>query len=251
MKMAADDENILDFGAIFAVADGIGGEHGGETASRLTLFQFERHFYHIHKKGADDESYVQSIRAAAGRANETILALAASNRHLKKMGTTLAGVCLTPPGYILFHAGDSRIYRFRNGILKQLTRDDTLAEMAYGAGILSSSEIFGSYSRHTLTNFVGSETFALHINPGPKLNPKDIILICSDGLHGEISLETLERALGQSSCVKTACDKLLHQYYRVGGTDNISVILIQALDSDLKPPDILNERLMSDESCIQ
>jgi len=228
-----DDDFMAAYGLILAVADGVGGAAGGTLASRLALTAFERQFYGVEKSGNNLESYIEALQGAAARANEGLLALATKRPELSGFGCTLSGVCLTPMGYLVFNAGDSRVYHFRSGILKLLTKDDSVTALAVAAGQLTPEEAELSPVRHTLTNCVGSHSFHLAIHQGmelPDFIDQDLILICSDGLHDLVSHDELEKILSISQTEDLIATKLVEQAISQGGHDNISVILIRAIE---------------------
>lgn len=222
-----DDDFLPTYGMVFAVADGIGGETGGAIASKLALTALERQFYSVEKSAQGINPFLEALQAAAGRANETILKVASSKPELSRMGCTLSGICLTPEGYLVFNAGDSRVYRCRDGVLKLLTDDDTITNLAVRAGHLSWQEAEKSEARHTLTNCLGSTSFHLKIETGPELRDNDLILICSDGLHNLVNNDDLEKLLITSGPVEEPVRSLVYRAIQNGGHDNISVIAIR------------------------
>ncbi len=224
------DDYLASHGLLFAVADGVGGCAGGALASRLTLSAFDTQFYGTEKGGETIDGYVEALTLAGNRANRDLLSLAAAKPDLAHMGSTIAGVCLMARGYLVFHAGDSRVYRLRNGYGKQLTVDDSLRALAVSSGFLSAREAEESEPSHTITNCVGSNDFALHIAPGPDPRDGDVLLICSDGLHDMLDLDFLESAVAASRNVVELVDALVDGANAAGGHDNISVV---AIGSDL------------------
>lgn len=223
-----NDDFLINYGMLFAVADGIGGENAGEIASKLALNAFERQFYGIEKGGQVDDIFINTISASAKRANETILQVASTKPELSGMGCTISGICITPTGYLIFNAGDSRVYRYRSGTLMSLTDDDTVTNLAVQLGQMSYQEAEVSKARHTITNSLGSQSFQLRIEKGRELRDNDIILICSDGLHDMIDHEQLEKLIDGNATVENIAKCLVHQAIQNGGHDNISVIVIRS-----------------------
>jgi serine/threonine protein phosphatase PrpC len=223
-----NDDCLINCGMIFAVADGIGGEKAGDVASRMALNALERQFYSAERVGRDAEVYSNAVMVSAKRANDTILQAGAAKPELSGMGCTIAGICLTPSGYIVFSAGDSRVYRLRNNILKPLTDDDTLTNIAVRAGQMNFAEAAESESRHTITNSLGSPSFNLKITPGPELRDNDIILICSDGLHDMVPHDKLETLMSSNNSVEQIALTLRDEALQNDGYDNISIILIRS-----------------------
>jgi len=226
MVFASDDDFMQDQGMLFAVADGIGGENSGETASKMALKAFEYQFYSREKKDLDLNAYIEIIESAGKRANDTLLRISQDNPGTAGMGCTITGVCLIPSGYLVYNAGDSRVYRYRNGILKTLTNDDTVASQAVQSGQMSFRQAEESHQRHTLTNSLGTASFNLRVKKGPELLEGDMILICSDGLHGLVDHDRLESLLNPNESAETNVLKFLQEALHKGGIDNISVIVL-------------------------
>lgn len=230
LGFASDDDFTATYGLLFGVADGVGGSAAGEVASRLALLTLDREFYAATKTDAD--SALELLREAIYSANATLLQVATNKAPLYGMGTTLSGICLFPGGFWTFHAGDSRVYRYRDGLLKLLTQDDTVASRAVRNGTLTFEAAAASPDSHVLTNCLGQENFAVSLESGPALRHGDILLICTDGLYDMIDDDAIavllhngedaaHSALQQAQTLATAAD-------RSGGQDNISVIVIRA-----------------------
>lgn len=228
MYFLHSDDFLNSYGLIFAVADGIGGENAGEVASKFALTAFDRQFYGVEKNPLNTDEYITSLTTSANRANETILQLAASKTEWSNMGCTLSGICITPTGYYVYNAGDSRVYRYRNGILKPLTSDDTITNLAIQTGSMSFEEAKDSRSRHTLINSLGTPSFKINIEAGPEIRDNDLILICSDGLHDMLSDEEMERVIDTGLTVEQIGKMLYCKAMGNGGQDNISIIVIRS-----------------------
>lgn len=225
LEFAPDDDFMATYGLIFAVADGIGGALAGEVASKLALTTIERHFYGFEKNSDSPDVFQDALVSAGKRANDTVMQYAATKPECRGMGCTLTGVCLTASGYLVFNSGDSRVYRFRSGILKQLTEDDTLVNIAIKAGQMTYEEAENSNKRHTITNSIGYADFRLKVSYGPDLRDDDRVLICSDGLHDLVQIERMEEIISQHS-LEHAVATLVNEAKVNGGHDNISIILI-------------------------
>ncbi|HPC15940.1 MAG TPA: protein phosphatase 2C domain-containing protein [Candidatus Hydrogenedentes bacterium] len=220
-----DDPRLRAPGMLFAAADGIGGLAAGADASRIGLVAFEAHY-------RETDGGETGLRAAGIHANRAILDEAARFPDRRGMGCTLAGVCLMDGGYLVFHAGDSRVYRIRNGFAKQLTVDDTVAQRAVEAGLFSPDEAQRMDARHTVTNSAGSPSFVLHVAPGPEWRDGDALLVCTDGLHDLIGNDAIEEAAAEGSA-ETRARRLMETALQAGGHDNISVIIIGTAGADI------------------
>lgn len=239
MALPLEDELLSRDGLLCAVADGIGGESSGEVASLLALRTLDRHFSSV-IKGGEGSAHRQVLEAALHRTGETVATAAASRPDWSRMGCTLSGVCLQPGGaYLVFHVGDSRIYRWRDGRLRLLTMDDSAQRWAREAGWSEGDAHSDRGGAHLLTNWIGHREGRFHLEEGPPLRENDLLLLCSDGLHDALSEEIMESLLGQNQgrfALETLGRDLTAEAIRRGGTDNISLILIQrGSGNDLAP----------------
>lgn len=232
LLLAEDDDFMAHYGLVLAVADGIGGADGGDIASKMGMSAFDTQFYSAEKTMDVWGGSMAALEAAGERANHAILDLAAKRQELAEMGCTIAGVCLTPQGTLVFHAGDSRVYRFRNSALKQLTSDDSVVGLAVQAGHITQEEAQKSPVRNTITNCLGQTTFQLHVQAGPELRDRDVLLVSSDGLHGLVDVDQLEATMSAPGTVETMANNLVDRAVQQGGNDNISVIVVRVVDDE-------------------
>lgn len=200
---------------VLMVADGMGGHVAGEVASRLAV------------NAAASSSLEPGDRVAA--ANRAIREEVARQPDLEGMGTTMTLVELTPEGVAHFgHVGDSRAYLFRDGGLKQLTADHTVAAEMVALGQITAEEAEDHPRSHMivrclgLTRFVNVDEIELELEPG------DRILLCSDGLNSMVPQATISQTLGEGSADEVAW-RLIELANKAGGHDNITIILIDVL----------------------
>jgi len=222
-----DDDFLFQHGMLFAVADGIDGVAGAAVASRLALMTLERHYY-LNAKQGNSSVCRQALQYAVNKANKNILHTAQQHPEFAHMGCTLAGVCLLAEGVLIFNGGDSRVYRYRHPILKPLTVDDTITQLAIRNGRMTLEEAENSEQRHCLTNYLGYERFTCVIEQKNLLRGNDILLICSDGLYNALSEEQLEAILQtRKTSLSTLGKQLANEIEKINNTDNISFILIR------------------------
>ncbi len=210
-----------------AVADGIGGEAGGAVASRLALVTLDSSFHEALRPSGTRQELIDAVRSAAERANDAVLETAGSEPRLARMGCTLTGVCLHTDGYLVFNAGDSRVYRFRRGSLECLTRDDSMASLVVEAGAMTAEEAARSPIGHTLTNCLGSREFQLTVQERA-WRAGDRLLVCSDGLYDMVSDRRIREILDRRGLLEQQSEDLVEKALANGGRDNISVILVQS-----------------------
>ena len=195
------------------VSDGMGGHEKGEEASRFALEEMEEQFSFHHIR---PESFEDDVREAARYINFKLNRAAAEDGQQRPMGCTLTGVIWHYGRTWLVNAGDSRTYRFRDGLLRQLTTDET------ERGITGDPDA----SKLLLNCLGGGAEGRLAVDDlEGKLLKGDVLLICSDGLCDMVSDEELEAALTDGA---TASD-LLRLACEAGGADNVSIILARVI----------------------
>lgn len=210
-------------GWLFVIADGMGGYEGGEIASLLVLQTIQKAFLlrTIQESPEEIKSFLEEILFSA---NAAVMSRRATDSELADMGSTVTGILLHSVGFYDFNAGDSRVYRFRNGMLKLLTRDDTADEMVRRASLDPGG---GNEQDRRLTNCLGHAHFTPWVQAGPSLRSKDILLLCSDGLHGLVSEDRIEELLSMEIALDEIGARLVDEALGHGGLDNISIILLR------------------------
>lgn len=200
---------------VLVVADGMGGHVAGEVASRLAI------------NAAASSNLEPDDRVAA--ANRAIREEVARQPELEGMGTTMTLVEVTPEGKARFaHVGDSRAYLYRGGELRQLTEDHTVAMEYVNLGQLSLEEAEDHPQSHMLTRCLGLTRFVNVDTIDIGLEPGDRILLCSDGLNSMVPADAIATSLAEGSADEVAW-KLVEAANKAGGHDNISVIVIDAV----------------------
>ena len=202
--------------ATLVVADGMGGHVAGEVASRLAV------------NDAASNELLASGRVEAG--NRAIREEVAREPGLEGMGTTMTLVSLGEDGSAAFaHVGDTRAYLYRTGELRQLTEDHTVAAEYVALGEISADEAASHPQRHILTRTLGLSRFVNIDEIQIALEPEDRILLCSDGLNEMVSDDAIAAAM-DGGTVDDVAWKLIEMANKAGGVDNITVIVVDALD---------------------
>ena len=206
------------------VADGMGGHAAGEVASEMTIELLRAGF-------AEDQS-VEGLYNAINAANITVLNDARENPEHFGMGTTVIALGLTVDDEgvrspTLCHVGDSRAYQLRDGALRQLTEDHSVAEEWVRMGRLTPEEAQVHPRRHQLTRGVGvEETIAVDVMSLHAL-AGDRLLLCSDGLSNELDNDTLARLSSEPFTLEEAVVQLVDAAKEAGGRDNITAVLLE------------------------
>lgn len=211
-------------GRFFVVADGMGGHAGGEEASRIATQEIQAYLV------ANWESQIPSeklLEEALLQANEAIIRDQQNHPERADMGTTAVVILLRDPDSPLCaHVGDSRLYRWREPELEQITEDHTWVARALKVGDISPDEARIHPFRHVLSRCLGREDLqGIDIQP---LNLKlgDRLLLCSDGLTEELVDEKIASYLQQTSMLDKAAFALIEGAKEQGGHDNITVVLV-------------------------
>ncbi len=213
---------------IFILADGMGGGPGGEVASELAVtIAFESIMGHL--PDLESTGTGRILAEALAEAHSTIAKRAHDTPSLDGMGTTLEIMFIRGAEAVICHVGDSRVYLFRRGALRQVTTDDNYAAVLARRGNISAERIPSAY-RHILTQAVGvSQELVPEIHT-LGLEPGDLFLICSDGLTEALDDEEIETLMGQ---YRTDLSDLAEAFVAAanakGGPDNISVVVVEPL----------------------
>ncbi|HNY85743.1 MAG TPA: serine/threonine-protein phosphatase [Candidatus Hydrogenedentes bacterium] len=234
MAFGEDDDFMVRYGFLAAVADGLGGHASGQLAARIALRGVDQQFYGAEKNGQWPPT-LAALRQGGDRGNFMVRQVSEAKPEHAGMGCVIAGVCLLGAEYVVYHAGDSRVCRFRRGALRQLTEDDTVVGMAVREGQLTPAQASSSKMRHLVTNGIGTASFTLHISEPQTARSGDILLVSSDGLHDVVSMEDTERVLADKAPLLERANRLKNLALDGGGPDNISIVLIEYSGGEPEP----------------
>ena len=211
-------------GWLFVLADGVGGHQDGEVASRLAVGTLLAGF-----RAGRGRRTARAAAAApgAGRQRNCARCGLASSAGGRSMATTVVACALRFDRATVAHVGDSRCYLIRRGHARPLTRDHTLANEQFRMGILSASEAAEVSTRHMLSRSLGSDLFVSAEVSEHQVIPGDVLLLCSDGLHGAVSAADLAEAAGTDADLHRAAERLVKLANERDGSDNVSLQLIR------------------------
>ena len=227
LQRSANEDAYLSRPPLYAVADGMGGAQAGEIAARTATETLEREAPEAAGPNAEDD-----LARLAGEANRRIFELARDDSSRAGMGTTLTGALVSGSEVSIVHVGDSRAYLFRDGDLRQLTRDHSLVEELRRQGQLTSEEAEEHPQRSVITRALGLEPevdLDLHTH---QARTGDVFLLCSDGLTSMVREERVQEILVGSSSLREAVDALVEEANRNGGRDNITVVAFRVGSED-------------------
>jgi PPM family protein phosphatase len=215
------EEQFARKGRFAVVADGMGGHEGGQVASRLAV-EVVRDVY-LESAADPEAALVEALRAA----HEAIQRYAADHPRLRGMGTTCTALSILDGCLHFAHVGDSRLYLIRGSTIARLTHDHSYVSRLVAAGILQPEEAENHPDRHILTAAVGADSaLQAEIPEAPiELQTGDILLLCTDGLHGLVSDDEI-LASATHSGPSQACRELVQLAKDRGGPDNITIQIL-------------------------
>ena len=223
-RASNEDAFLIDTaGGVFVVADGMGGHNAGEVASALaakTLHEF------IEQAHDASESIVAEALVLA---NDEVLSAAAGNATYEGMGTTVVAACIKDGSLVFGNVGDSRIYLMRDGSLEQLTDDDSWVSRVLPADAIGTEEASRHPMRHVLTKVVGLRDDMEPSVGSSSFQSGDMLLLCSDGLHGVVNDDAIAALLGRSGSVEEIAGELVEKALDSGSTDNITAVVVRKL----------------------
>lgn len=224
LRRELNEDSFVAAAPLFAVADGMGGHEAGEVASRECINTLSS----------------QSVLAAGSReatAAKMHQALQLADTRIRELtnaraGTTVSGVVLVEergvPYWLVFNVGDSRTYRLSQGNFIQVSVDHSEVQELVNASLITPAEALTHPRRHVVTRALGtgSDTEAdFWLVP---VEEGDRMMVCSDGLSGELSDEQIHRALSTLRHPQDAVDDLIQSALRSGGRDNVTVVVVDA-----------------------
>lgn len=226
-------------GALFIVADGMGGAAAGELASQMAtaVILEEVQTQWGNTAATDPDHFAQTLRQATERANQRIHAHATSNPDTKGMGTTVTLAGFFGDTLYLCQVGDSRAYLVRRGVATQISKDQSLMQRLVDAGELTPEEAEVSERRNIILQALGPEARVKVDLTVQRVQRGDLLVVCSDGLSGQVRGPEIATLLSSAPTLETGCDALVDRANATGGPDNITVIVAR-LDGAGLPPSL-------------
>ncbi len=211
---------------LFVVADGMGGYTGGEVASNIVVSSIREY---VASSPPNFQQRINALIAGIKGANARIFQIAANDIQKKGMGTTVTALLIGGGKYFIAHIGDSRAYLIREGKITRITRDHSFVQGLVNSGILTPEEARTHERRNEITRAVGvTPEIEIDTYEG-EFRESDAVLLCSDGLWGELSEEEILNIVTDSENPQVACNSLIDSANNKGGNDNISVIIVQPM----------------------
>lgn len=210
-------------GWLFAVADGVGGQDLGELASRTAVETLTAGFAAAPPGETHSVLLPRLVQAANIKVYETGRATGPGGTA---MATTIVACSLRYDRAVVAHVGDSRCYLIRQGHAMALTRDHTVVNDQVRMGVMSAKEAAKAETRHILSRSLGLDLFVSVDTSEHHVMAGDVLLLCSDGLHGAVSGAEIARAVS-SGDLRDAAGTLIQLANEHDGSDNVSVVLIR------------------------
>jgi len=211
---------------LFGVADGMGGHPCGDKASSMACSGL-KDFFNEWNDRIDAVESADKLERLAFSIDARIREYGTLDENCTEMGTTLSALLITDSFGATVQVGDSRIYRLRNGSIRLLTTDHTFVQEMIDEGELSVESASNHPLRHLLMQVLGTgdplekaDTGIIEIADG------DRFLLSSDGLHGLLSLETIQKKMAAGNSPREAAEQLLQAALQEGGKDNITAIVV-------------------------
>jgi PPM family protein phosphatase len=214
-------------GWLFAVADGVGGEERGEVASQAAVESLIGGF----RAAPRGEAHTVLMPRLVQKANTHIYELGkAASPGGSRMATTVVACAFRYDRVVVAHVGDSRCYLIRHGLALQITRDHTVVAEQVRLGLLTEREAAEAQTRHLLSRSLGNDLFVNVEIDDCQVHPEDVLLLCSDGLHGPVKGSEIGEIVQWNPDLPTAARKLVNLANERDGGDNVSVQLIRVRD---------------------
>lgn len=227
-------------GLLVAVADGMGGAAAGEVASReglaaVALYLFG-HWGRLAPGKGREADLLKALESAVEKASDAVLRYSDDDRTARGMGSTLTAAVLWNGCVYVAQIGDSRAYLLRQGVLHQITEDQTLVNDLVAQGTLTREQARTHPQRNMITQALGSPQPLRVALSRLALRRGDRLLCCSDGLHGEVTDERIGEVLGQNASPRHSLERLLDEAIAHGARDNVTGVVLVLNDPDLPLP---------------
>jgi len=220
---------------IYLVADGMGGHAGGDVASAIVV-QAARELDVEYASPFDAERALRQGLIAAG---EELADTVASHPELTGMGTTVSGIAIIGDSVVIAHIGDSRIYRFRGGEMRQMTSDHTFVQRLVETGRITAEEAAHHPKRSVLMRVLGDVDAIPEIDTAiHETRPGDRWLLCSDGLSSYVDGETIYGILDSGLPADQTAAALLRASFDAGAPDNVTIVVVDVMPDDEPQPGV-------------
>lgn len=210
-------------GALYIVADGVGGQEHGATAATLAARVVHESFYRARQQ---EQPIQAALESALHEANLAVFR-EAELRGSHKMGCTMVTAVQYDGRLYVAHVGDARAYMLHEGKLHRMTRDDTWVQKQVEAGLITPEQAAKHELRNVVTQVLGNTAeITVHLSKPYELKPHDVLLLCSDGLYDAVSGARIQEILQQTGA-QAAAEQLVATAVENQASDNITAVVVQ------------------------
>lgn len=220
----SDARSPLEYGSLYLVADGVGGQEHGAAAAQQAVQVISAAFYRQRRTGS---TIPEALNDAVLQANQAIYQRA-QTMNVSRMGCTLVAAVQHEGQLYVAHVGDARAYLLMENHLRRLTRDDTWVQKQVDAGIITYEEAARHELRNIVTQVLGNKLdITVHQSATYELRAGDTYLLCSDGLHGVLSNEQLFKLM-KANPPQVAADALVRAAIEAQTRDNVTAVVVNS-----------------------
>ena len=222
---------------LLVLADGMGGPAGGDIASSIAI----DHLRSLDTEADTPEEALESLREAIAQAHQELCERSTQDPALAGLGTTCIAIRRSQNAITMTHIGDSRAYRLRGGELRQMTNDHYFVQYLVDTGQLTPEQAETHPQRSVLLRVLGDSQEDVTLDESqPDFTVGDRWLLCSDGLCGFVSGQTIGKMLYRSETPQQACETLVELALKAGGPDNITCVVADIVeDPQAQEPQIV------------
>ncbi|MCQ4635298.1 Stp1/IreP family PP2C-type Ser/Thr phosphatase [Anaerovorax odorimutans] len=213
---------------VYVVADGVGGNNAGEIASRTCVRGVAEYVAaNPIEKCMEDQEIYEYFNRCLRLVNDEIYQMGRKHKENKGMATTAVIAYIRDDTAYVVNVGDSRAYLYRGGRLSQITEDHTYVNELLRNGVITTEEAENHNQKNVITRAVGAELTVKADFFQTQLEKGDIVMLCSDGLYGEVEEQKLVEILDKKNTMSGTCTRLVEEAIRCGGRDNITVVCLK------------------------
>lgn len=213
---------------VYVVADGVGGNNAGEIASRTAVQGVAEYVTEFSIDGCEtDEEICSYFLDCISDINQKVYKMGHECAENRGMATTLVLAYLRGDKAYIMNVGDSRAYLLRNNELQQITEDHTYVNELVRSGVITREEAETHSQRNVITRAIGAEPFVKTDFYRTSVEEGDILMLCSDGLYGEVEENALIEILNENETMSQICNLLVDAAIESGGRDNITVVCLK------------------------
>jgi serine/threonine protein phosphatase PrpC len=224
-------------GIILAViADGMGGHLGGDYASSTAVRVIGERFMELDSSKFEEDKWAEWLQESVIHVNDILYKLSNENEKYKGMGTTLEAALIRGRSCLISHTGDSRVYAIDGQSVRQVTRDHSYVNALLDSGEITEEEAAVHPQRNWIMKAVGSEKTIVPDLYSLELEDGMYMLICTDGLSNKVNQQLMHEIVLTDSVLREKTEELVDLANKMGGEDNISVILIDSTEVEATNP---------------